>query len=522
MPSHNDPVKPIPFDAVPSASTPTATAHTATAAASRDTSKRTLIVLAVLALLAMLVLFWLPSLVQQAPEPTAQQSPAAQSAEAKPSATAATNPAGPSTGQAPAGPDGSPWSDAQAARLRKQAQEVLAKLLDVQFALQERGVEQWAPAQFAEVKIIAADADALYKNREYEKAVARYQQGLTALQALQEGMPAELKRLLAQAQQALDAGDAAAATNALAMAAIIAPDNTEITVLKHRADVLPQVMPLLQSAAGAEAAGDLAQAQQLLKQAATLDPQHQRAASELQRVTTEAAEQGFNAAMSEGYAALNEGRFDSARKSFSAAAKLQPASGEAASALKEVHAAETARQLASLDKQGRQNEQQEQWQKAVTAYEQAQKLDGSVLFASEGLNRSRARAELDQKLRMAIDDPTRLADTAVAAATAQLLAQAKQVTPRGPVLEQQITRLETLLGKANTTVAVTLHSDQQTEVTLYKVAKLGRFAEHELALRPGTYTALGTRIGYRDVRQSFTITAEHTPAPVTIICTDPI
>ena len=226
--------------------------------------------------------------------------------------------------------------------------------------------------------------------------------------------------------------------------------------------------------------------------------------------------------MSQGYAALNAGRFDSARKAFGAAAKLQPGSKEAASALQEVRSAETARQLASLEQQGRQDEQREQWQKAVAAYEQAQKIDGSVLFASEGLKRSRARAQLDQQLRTAIDDPQRLSDAAVAAATAQLLAQAQQVTPRGPALEQQITRLDTLLRQAGTSVAVTLRSDKETEVLVLKVAKLGRFTEHELTLKPGNYTAVGTRNGYRDVRQSFTIAADNTPAPVTIICTDPI
>ena len=113
-------------------------------------------------------------------------------------------------------------------------------------------------------------------------------------------------------------------------------------------------------------------------------------------------------------------------------------------------------------------------------------------------------------------------NAAVAAATTQLLLQAKQVTPRGPALEQQINRLDTLLRQANATVVVTLRSDRETDVVVYKVAKLGRFAEHELTLRPGTYTAVGTRNGYRDVRQNFAISADNPPAPVTIICTDPI
>jgi len=517
MPSHNDPVQPIPFDVVQPAPAPTATARTADVEVHRGTPAWVLPALGALLLLALLVIFWLPNNLQ----PTLPASP--------PNATessggAATDPANATAGQPSSATttEASPWSDAQAARLRQQAQEVLAQLLDLQFALQERGVEKWAPAPFAAAKAVALEGDALYKNRQYEPAVARYQQSLASLQALQESMPQGLKRLLEQAQQAIDGGDATAARAALQLAAVIAPDNGDIAKLLHRADVLPQLLPLLQAAASAAAAGDLTQAQQLLQQATALDPLHQRAQGELQRIAAKLSEKGFNEAMSQGYAALNAGRFDSARKAFGAAAKLQPGSKEAASALQEVRSAETARQLASLEQQGRQDEQREQWQKAVAAYEQAQKIDSSVLFASEGLKRSRARAQLDQQLRTAIEDPQRLSDAGVAAATAQLLAQAQQVSPRGPALEQQITRLDTLLRQAGTSVAVTLRSDEETEVLVLKVAKLGRFKEHELKLKPGNYTAVGSRNGYRDVRQNFTIAADSTPVPVTIICTDPI
>ena len=65
-------------------------------------------------------------------------------------------------------------------------------------------------------------------------------------------------------------------------------------------------------------------------------------------------------------------------------------------------------------------------------------------------------------------------------------------------------------------------SDGETEVIVYKVARLGRFQQHQLTLRPGTYTALGTRNGYRDVRLSFTIAQGTIPTPVTITCTEPI
>ena len=57
---------------------------------------------------------------------------------------------------------------------------------------------------------------------------------------------------------------------------------------------------------------------------------------------------------------------------------------------------------------------------------------------------------------------------------------------------------------------------------MYKVARLGKFDQRELSLRPGTYTAVGTRNGYRDVRQTFTLSHDETITSVMIACTEPI
>ncbi len=58
---------------------------------------------------------------------------------------------------------------------------------------------------------------------------------------------------------------------------------------------------------------------------------------------------------------------------------------------------------------------------------------------------------------------------------------------------------------ASKPIAVRLTSDQLTTVTLYRVGDLGAFASKEVELRPGTYTVIGSRDGYRDVRQTFTV-----------------
>jgi len=508
-----DPIKPTPFDAVP-----TAPAH----APAHDSPPRrpgipwVLPALGGLVLLALVVIFWLPAWVGDGTAP--DRGPAA----APETATAAAKP-GPAT--APPGaatPDATPWSDAQAARLRKEAQDVLGELVDLQFTLEEHGAPRWAAEPFAAATASAAAGDELYKSRQYEQAKARYQEALTSLQGLQDAMPGELATRLEAARQAIEAGTPEPAVEALEIAELIEPGNAQAAALRERLEALPRVNELLAEAKTAEADGSLKGAEQALEQAVALDPGHQRVRAELARVSAALLELQFNAAMTGGYSALDGGRFEEARKAFRAAAKLRPDAGEVADALREVDAAATAHRLGSLQTTGLRDEEHEQWAAAVEQYQQALKLDPNVLFAREGLARAEPRAHLNGQLRKVIDEPGRLSDTAVAADAALLLAQAEAVDPRGPELAGQIDALRNLLRQASIPVEVVLHSDSETEVVVYKVARLGRFAERELSLRPGTYTAVGSRNGYRDVRRSFTVDPNDPPGPISIICTDPI
>lgn len=512
MSSENDQLQPTPFDVVQPA--PVEPTSAATGPRQEGTPRWVIPALGGLVLLAVLVIFWLPERVS-APEPVTvdQDNPVETSTATSPASGAA---------QAPSTPDVSPWSDAQLAKLRKEAQNVLAELLEIQDVLEERGVQQWAPEQFAAVAALATAGDELYRSRDYEAAKTRYADGLAQLQALEASIPAELERQLTLAREALEIGDLAQATAALDMADAIEPGNPEAIQLRQRVEVLPQLLALLENAASAEQAGDLPDAIVQLKEAVALDPLHQRSSSELERVIAAYDEQRFNDAMSEGYTALDANQFDKARKAFRRAASVQAGSSEAASALQEVEAAATAYRLASLQSSGTRDEQAEQWQKAVNAYEQAQKIDPNVLFAREGLARSRDRARLDKQFSAAIDQPQRLSDAAVAAATGKMLQMARTISPQGPVLAKQIEQLEQLLQQANTPIAVTVRSDLQTDVVVYKVAKLGKFDEHQLDLRPGTYTAVGSRIGYRDVRVDFVVKHGSKPLPVTIACTETI
>ena len=514
MSSHNEPVQPAHFEA-PGASPAQPVPEQGSAPAS-GAPRWVMPALIGLGVMGIIVVFWLPGEVSTT-APASEPQPGNASTPASNTSASSAAPA-----QVKPTEEASPFSDAQMAKLRKAAQDILGELLDVQEQLQLRGIEQWAAQEYANAIEFATAGDAFYKERKFTEAIASYEQALTGLLALEASIPAALAAQIEAASKAIEASDVDAATNAIMRGELIEPGNPELAALAARAARLPELITAMDAATTAEAAGDLAEAQTRLTEATTIDPQHQRASEELARVKAAYINQQFNDAMSDGYAALDNSRYDTARSAFRRADSLQPGSSEAASALQEVAAAQTASRLASLQRDGDRYEASEQWQQAVDAYKKAADIDTNIAFAREGLRRSESRARLDKQFRTAIAEPQRLSDVAVAETMETLLGQARRIQPQGKVLTEQINTLERLLQQANTPIAVTLQSDLETEVILYKVARMGRFDKREMTLRPGTYTAVGTRNGYRDVRKEFTISHDKPAGVIVIACTESI
>jgi hypothetical protein len=78
------------------------------------------------------------------------------------------------------------------------------------------------------------------------------------------------------------------------------------------------------------------------------------------------------------------------------------------------------------------------------------------------------------------------------------------------------------LARAEVPVAVALRSDNQTQVTIFRVGQLGAFEQRSLELTPGSYTVIGTRPGYRDVRREISVVPGTPPPPVEIRCEEKI
>jgi len=226
--------------------------------------------------------------------------------------------------------------------------------------------------------------------------------------------------------------------------------------------------------------------------------------------------------MARGLAALSQSRYTEARSAFAEASRVRPNAPEVAQAIKQIEQGERTRSIAAKLEAAGKLESQERWSEALKEYQAVLQLDPTVGFANEGVARTKPRADLNQQLELYLTQPERLFSAPVRSAAHEALQRAAAIVDAGPILKRQIQTLTQWLARADTPVPVALQSDNLTQVTIYRVGALGTFEQRSLELTPGSYTVVGTRPGYRDVRREINVVPGRTQTPVTIRCEEKI
>lgn len=226
--------------------------------------------------------------------------------------------------------------------------------------------------------------------------------------------------------------------------------------------------------------------------------------------------------MSDGLTALERKDWATAREALERARSMRPDAPQVADALARVETGEKIAALAAFRTQAREHEATERWRRAEASYRAALALDPTVAFARKGLARATARAEMAETLRYHLDHPERLSSLAVLEEVAALVERARDMEPAGPEHRRRVAELARQVTEWSKPVTARLVSDGQTRVTLHRVGTLGTFTLRKLDLRPGTYTAVGQRPGYRDVRRELVIRPGRPPEPLRVICDEEI
>jgi len=405
---------------------------------------------------------------------------------------------------------------------RAATEEVLGELLAKMDTLESRAVQRWGGLRFARAQAVYAEGDEAYLARDYATASQKYREAIEIVEPLLDEVDKVFESTYTEARAALEAADPVEAVRLFDLAAAISPGHRGAQEGLQRARNLETVLSLMDQGLAHEKQLELQAARQSFERAVELDPAWEPAQVALERVRGTITQMEFDMRMTEGLTALAEGDYLGARAAFRMAEKLKPGSPEPADGLMQVDQGMRLQDIKALERKAEQQEQAEEWSDATATYERILELDSNLAFAQDGIVRTRQMEALHETLDKFIAEPDSLSRPSTMQSATGLLLDITRMEDIGPRLADRRDELSRLLKRAATPLTVRFVSDNQTDVSIYKVGKLGSFDEHELRLRPGTYVAVGIRPGYRDVRREFRVAPEIDMEPIVVRCEEPI
>ena len=414
-----------------------------------------------------------------------------------------------------------PFEAADSAHARKAAQAKLAEFFELKTQLEEQlNVGAWGGEDLDRITNRAKAADTMFVEERYGESLDEYAGAVGDLAALVDQGNAMYATAIANGEAALAGLDHATAVEAFERALLVRPGDANAKSGLERAAMVPELVDLLRQTDRAVLRGEFVAAHEFLNRVRTLDPTAPGLDERAAEIAATMAIERRKATLSEGFGALERDEHDRAVAAFKRVLENDPNDADAHAGLQQ---AERARLLAEVDRLRRQAERQEsegRFADALATYDAVLSIDRSLRFARDGKTRIANRVALVESMRAFIDDPGALSDDSEFSRAKGVLAEAAAVPGADPGFRARVDELRTIIEQSSVPVALVIDSDDETEITIQKVGPLGTFLRTELMLRPGRYVIVGSRDGYRDIRDEILLKAGS--QPVDIRCTEPI
>ena len=414
-----------------------------------------------------------------------------------------------------------PFEAADLARAREQAEAKLAEFFALESQLQEQlNVTAWGADDLDRVKDRAGAADQMFMEGRYQESLDEYAGALEDMAALADKGRGLFRSAMENGQIALAELDHEGAVKAFEQALTVRPNNADAAAGRDRASVLPEIVELLRQSERSILRGQFGEADRYLSEVRALDPATAGLGERVAKVAAARATKRRRDTLSEGFTALERGKHDEAIDAFNRVLATNPADSDGLAGLQQ---AKQIRLLAEIDRlrgQAEQQESEDQWSEASATYDAILDIDPSLRFARDGKARIATRIALVESMQRYIDDPGLLSDDNEYDRARKMLAEANAHAAEGPLFRTQLDDLRAIVERGSTPVPLIIDSDNETEIMIQKVGTFGPFLRHELKLRPGRYVIVGSRDGYRDVRDEIILQADS--EPVEIRCTEPI
>ena len=415
---------------------------------------------------------------------------------------------------------------AEKTKYRKDAQLVLEKIVDIRDLLKSKSIEKWNAEKFNIALENISIGDDLYREGEYLRSIKQYRASLDQLNNLKEDAAKIIESTIISANNNIEKLDSELTVeqtiNSINLAFAIDKNNESIKLLKERSLKLPDLFNKVVQSDQFISEQKYEDAFSVLSEAIMLDPYRKKTKTSMENLNKQIKEKTFIEFMSEGFEAMDQNNFSSARKVFNEALKTYPERPDVYDALNQLESRESSFQIKERIKNAEANESLENWSEAKKEYEALLESDNSLVSLKARLINVRIRAELDEQLENLINNPLTLRSDELHQKAKKLLKTAQGINQRGAKLEKQIENVSKIIVQARNPIPVNFFSDNKTKVTIFKIGSLGLFEKRTIELVPGKYVALGQRVGFRDVRLDFAIEPNEVDKNISIMCVESI
>ena len=331
---------------------------------------------------------------------------------------------------------------AEKTKYRKDAQLVLEEIVEIRDLLKSKSIEKWNAEKFNVALENISIGDDQYREGEYLRSIKQYREALNQLNNLKEEAAKIIESTIISANKNIEKLDSELTVeqtvNSINLAFAIDKNNESIKLLKERSLKLPDLFNKVMQSDKLISEQKYEDAFSVLSDAIMLDPYRKKTKTSMENLNKQIKEKTFIEFMSEGFEAMDQNNFSSAREVFNEALKTYPERPDVYDALNQLESRESSFQIKEKIKNAEANENLENWSEAKKEYEALLESDNSLVNLKARLINVRIRAELDEQLENLINNPLALRSDELLQKAKKLLKTAQGINQRGAKLEKQI------------------------------------------------------------------------------------
>lgn len=390
----------------------------------------------------------------------------------------------------------------------------------------------WSQEKYLSAIETADKAEQFKNNEQFEEAEQHYKKAIMIIDEELKTKNEKFNLFLSSAVKALQEERIIEAAEWFKKAQAIETQNKAVLKGLYQIERREEVNQKFNQALKFEQENELKKTLALLDEILTIDPDYKKAEQKQISVKQKISANEFKQAISQVLTLIEKKQYYDARAALKQAEKINSADEIIAELDKVIAEKIKLLTIKQLKKRAGSQEKQEQWKKALKNYLTIKKYDIDISGIEIDIRRVSAYIKFNDILDKIILKPQRLNDNLVFEQLKKSLLYVDNKLSKNnyllyplektPDIGKKLITAKKIMEDAGKIIIVTLNSDKQTDIVIYKVGKFGKLDSKTLYLRTGSYTIVGSRKGYRDYRRKINIMPSQQRVNIEVICSEKI